>query len=95
MIIALLQASVEAPELTPSLRAVLVEPRRRELVEMVERARARGEVRADVDAELVIDALLGPLYLRTLVTGAPLERDTVDGLVDLVLGGVVASGAEG
>ena len=49
----------------------------------------------DVDAELVIDALLGPLYLRTLVTGAPLERETVDGLVDLVLGGVVASGAEG
>ena len=46
VIIALLQASVEAPELTPSLRAVLVEPRRRELVEMVERACARGEVRA-------------------------------------------------
>jgi EmrB/QacA subfamily drug resistance transporter len=95
VIIALLQASVEAPELTPSLRAVLVEPRRRELVEMVERGRARGEVRANVDAELVIDALLGPLYLRTLVTGAPLERETVEGLVDLVLGGVVASDAEG
>ena len=44
VIVALLQASVEAPELTPALRSVLVEPRRRELVAMVERARARGEV---------------------------------------------------
>jgi EmrB/QacA subfamily drug resistance transporter len=88
VIVALLQASVEAPELTPALRSVLVEPRRRELVAMVERARARGEVRADVDAELLIDALLGPVYLRTLVTGGDLNPTTVDGLVDVVLDGV-------
>jgi EmrB/QacA subfamily drug resistance transporter len=89
VIVALLQVSVERPSLTPTLRAILVEPRRRELVAMVERARARGEVRPGVDAELLIDALLGPLYLRTLVTGGAVDRDTVDGLVDVVLDGVV------
>ena len=95
MIVALLDVSVQVPALTPALRAVLVNPRRRELVAMVERARARDEVRADVDPELVIDALLGPLYLRTLVTGAALDAATVDGLADVVLRGVLTSAGEG
>jgi hypothetical protein len=95
VIVALLEATVEAPGLTPALRAVLIEPRRRELVAMVERARDRGELRDGVEPEVVIDALLGPIYLRTLVTGAPFDAGTVDDLTDVVLGGVLTSPNQG
>jgi hypothetical protein len=32
----------------------------------------------------VIEALLGPLYFRLLVTGQPLDEDFIEGIVSLV-----------
>jgi AcrR family transcriptional regulator len=58
--------------------------------ELVTRAVERGQLPADTDAEQLIEALVGPLYLRLLVTGDPITDAYVDRLVDLLLAGVQA-----
>jgi len=57
---------------------------------IVERAVARGEVRADVDRHLVIETLIGPIYVRLLLTGAPFDAPFVTDIATLVARGVGA-----
>ena len=47
----------------------LVEPRRRVVRAIVERAKARGEIRADVDPELAVDLMVGPFIYRLIIAG--------------------------
>lgn len=62
--------------------------RRRELTRRVlKRAIHRGEIRADTDIDLVIDALGGATTFRLLQRHAPLSRKFADALVALVLSG--------
>ncbi|MFN8075834.1 MAG: TetR/AcrR family transcriptional regulator [Kineosporiaceae bacterium] len=65
--------------------------RRRAGVALVERAVARGELRADVDANVLTDQLVGPLYYRILVSGEPVDDAFLDRLVDTSLRGVAQS----
>lgn len=55
---------------------------------IVRRAVARGEVASDVDAEAVIEAVLGPPYMRLLVTGRPVHDAFIATTVDLVVAGL-------
>jgi AcrR family transcriptional regulator len=61
--------------------------RREIMLEALERGISRGELRADIDLELVADLLYGPIYYRLLVTRAPLSRKFADQAVDAVLRG--------
>ena len=61
------------PELHGIFSAQLVEPRRRVLRTVLERAQQRGELRRDLDLELVIDMLVGPIIYRFIITGGDLE----------------------
>ena len=54
---------------------------------MIRRAIARGEIRRDVDVDLVIDVLGGATTFRLLQGHAPLNPRFADALVDLVLRG--------
>jgi hypothetical protein len=47
----------------------------------------RGDLRADLDLELALDVLGGPLFYRLLVTGGPLDEQLVEGVADLILRG--------
>ncbi|RZL73234.1 MAG: TetR family transcriptional regulator, partial [Rhodococcus sp. (in: high G+C Gram-positive bacteria)] len=40
---------------------------------LVERGISRGELRADLDPEMVTDLLLGPIYYRFFLSGAPMD----------------------
>lgn len=51
---------------------------------IVTRAVARGEASASVDADVIIETLIGPMYLRVLVTQEPLDDEFITALVDLV-----------
>jgi AcrR family transcriptional regulator len=62
------------PEMHRIFSAALVEPRRRVLATVLERAIARGEVRADADVELAIDLLAGPIVYRAIITGGNVDR---------------------
>jgi AcrR family transcriptional regulator len=55
---------------------------------IVERAIERGEVRADADPSRVIEAVLGPIHLRLLLTGESVTPSFLEGIVDQVLNGV-------
>jgi AcrR family transcriptional regulator len=45
---------------------------------IVERAIARGELPAGTDANLVIESLVGALYVRLLLTGEPIDSAVAD-----------------
>jgi AcrR family transcriptional regulator len=51
---------------------------------IIERGKARGEVRAHLDSTLLIELLVAPLYMRSLVTGEGLHDDLPERLVGLV-----------
>jgi AcrR family transcriptional regulator len=57
---------------------------------LFERARARGELREDVDPVLALETLVGPMYVRMLMTGEPLDDALLVRCVDLVLDGIAA-----
>ena len=84
----LMSEAAEDPELFAVCRAVLVDPRRAELRAIVLRAVERGELRADLDPELAIDGLIGPIIYRVLITGG--DPSALCGLAERVVDQVVA-----
>ncbi|MER8043115.1 TetR/AcrR family transcriptional regulator [Streptomyces sp. NPDC094032] len=77
------------PKLWDAYHQTVIDPRRRMCLEVVRRGMALGEIRADLDAELVNDLVTGPLLLRTVIRpDAPLEPDLAERVVDAVLDGV-------
>ncbi len=55
---------------------------------IVERAIERGEVAAGTDPQRVIETVLGPIHLRLLLTGEPVDRRFLEGVVDVVVHGI-------
>jgi AcrR family transcriptional regulator len=86
-VLGVLTAANRLPELATLVRERFVTARRAAIGRLLVAAAARGEARADLDVDLVIDLLVGPLYYRLLVSGQPLTDDFVDGVVDAVLAG--------
>jgi AcrR family transcriptional regulator len=56
---------------------------------IVDRAIARGEVADEVDPHLVIETLIGTLYVRLLMTGEPVTTDIADATASIVSNGVI------
>jgi AcrR family transcriptional regulator len=62
---------------------------RRELVGVIfDRAVERGEIRAGLDRELVLDMIYGPGIYRMMVRRTPLGREAVDALVSALFQGL-------
>ncbi|GJF30501.1 putative transcriptional regulator, TetR family protein [Kitasatospora sp. NE20-6] len=78
----------------PDLSAALLErysgPHRALAVKAILQARARGELRADVDPEVLVDQLWGACYHRLLMPSLPLTRAFADSLVDNLVRGIRA-----
>jgi len=77
-------------QINPSTRPLLAAfaDRRREVTRAVlRRAMERGQIRADTDIDLVIDALGGAVTFRLLQGHAPLTAKFTDRLVTLLLTG--------
>lgn len=53
--------------------------------ELLQRGIERGELRRDLDLEIAVDLLLGPIYYRMLISGEPLTSAVVDRLVRAVM----------
>ena len=69
-------------------RPSLVTARRAALQHVLERAVARGELPEQLDYELTMDLLVGPVILRALATDGRLEPELAERIVDRVLDGV-------
>jgi len=59
---------------------------------VLDRAEARGELRRRVDRRLALEALIGPLHVRLMLTREPVDDDFHEAVVDLVLAGIAAGG---
>lgn len=75
-------------ELIAVYRENWLSPRREDAKKIFERGVERGELRADVDAEVAIDALYSPLFYRLLLKHQPLTNKFVNELVDVVMNGL-------
>ena len=79
------------PELGEGFRRDVVPAGRQPMLDILERGRQRGEIRADVDLELAVDALHGAVFYRLLLSHSPLDAAFAGRLADQVLDGLAAS----
>ncbi len=84
----LIGGAQDDPELAEAFRSRWLAARREEARTIIKRGKSRGEIRAAIDAEVLLDALYGPLYFRLLIGHAPLTPSYVDKLVRLVMSGL-------
>ncbi|MDQ1472065.1 MAG: hypothetical protein QOJ99_3545 [Bryobacterales bacterium] len=93
LLAAFVTAAQSDPEVAAALWSLWVEPRREQARKALERNQARGELRADVDPDLVLDLLYGPLYYRLLLGGGnlALSQSYAEHLTDLALNGLSPS----
>jgi AcrR family transcriptional regulator len=89
---ALIAEGQSNPELAEALRSRWLSVRREEAREILELGIERGELRDDIDPEVAVDVLYGPIYYRLLVGHAPLDNDFADALADHVFAGLAARG---
>jgi AcrR family transcriptional regulator len=83
---ALLSQIATNPTLGDPFRATVVQARRDEIARVVERGKTRGDLRADADAGVATELLVGPVYFRVMF-GGDLTRDFAEGVVDAVMSG--------
>ena len=81
----LVAAMATDPSLAASYRTLLVQPLRQQVRAAITRGIARGELNEDTDVEFFLDAGAGPLYVRLLITGDPVDPHYPRAAVDLVL----------
>jgi AcrR family transcriptional regulator len=74
-------------DLIAAFRERFLWPRRQEAYATLRRGIQRGELSKDVDMDLILDSLYGPIYMRFLIRHGKLTPDFVDSLCELVLGG--------
>jgi AcrR family transcriptional regulator len=74
-------------ELADAVRSGLLSKRRDNVFALIERGKARGEVRPDADVEAIADLLGGPILMRRLVTGSPVNARFIRQIVTIVLDG--------
>jgi hypothetical protein len=55
---------------------------------IVERAIERGEIDAATEPTQVIEAVIGPIHLRLLLTGRPVDDTFLERTVDTVINGI-------
>ena len=90
MIGALLVEERRSPELLELLRERLLRPRREEAIMVLQRGVDRGEIRADVDLEVAVQAMVGAVITRHIF-GATESRRRVEQTVDTIWNGLAGT----
>jgi len=85
IVVGLMAQALLDPEFAVKFREQFLFGRRAALREVLERARNRGELAAEIDVELLIDVVFGVLWYRLLIGHAPLTPAAARQLTDLVL----------
>lgn len=86
-LVGLIAEAQRQPEARAALLGEFAERRREPTRAILRRALGRGQLRADLDVDLLIDALGGAVTFRLLQGHAPLNARFTDALVDLLLRG--------
>ncbi|AXI80854.1 TetR/AcrR family transcriptional regulator [Peterkaempfera bronchialis] len=72
------------PGALDAFRAAFLTERRANCATLLHRGIARGDLPADTDVDLFMDALAGAVFYRQLVTGLPIDRDLPHRLLRLL-----------
>ena len=83
----LVEAMSRDAELARLVREGFLARRRAALRAVLERGIERNDLRDDLDVELALDVLGGPLFYRLLITGGPIDDQLAEGVVELILRG--------
>ena len=86
----LVDAAQRDPEIGHLLDVIGAE-RRRPILAMVERAQARGELPGDLDPDVVVGTIVGPIVFRKLVWRQPIDERYLAGCLDIALAGLGAT----
>src|SRR5687767_12740601 len=70
----LVGAMAQNPELARAVREGFLAGRRAALADVLRRGVERGDLRPDLDVELALDVLGGPLFYRLLITGGLIDE---------------------
>jgi len=76
------------PKLAETYRAVYFKPRRLDSRHILERGISRGELKEDLDIELVMDLVFGPLFYRLLITGDIVDENFIRNMVTCAFNGI-------
>jgi AcrR family transcriptional regulator len=92
----LIALTLTNPDLLAIFRANVFAPRRAALLQVLERGKARGELRAGLDVELAFTMIHGPMFQLALLgeTGVVAGPETPAKLVDTLLEGIAARRTE-
>jgi AcrR family transcriptional regulator len=78
-----------SPKIWDAYHANVVTPRRRILADVLLRGQGNGELRTDVDIDVIGDLVFGPMLVRTIMRpDSPLPEDLAEVMVDTVLEGL-------
>ncbi|MGH9246158.1 MAG: TetR/AcrR family transcriptional regulator [Acidimicrobiales bacterium] len=86
---ALLPTLIETAERDPEARelhARMAEGGHRVLVDLLDDGKRSGELPADLDSDVIAEALAGPIFLRRLMSSTAFDPADVAHLVDQILG---------
>jgi AcrR family transcriptional regulator len=73
------------PEVLQEYRDRYLTKRRAVAAEVIERAQASGEFRKDIDPQVLLDMIFGPIYYRRLVRHQKLDQRFANELVDRII----------
>lgn len=76
------------PDLAEAYRNLYSSERRRLAAERMQKAQAAGQIRPEVDVQVLVDQLWGAVYHRLLIPDEPVTDDFVVALVNNLLDGV-------
>ena len=89
---ALLSSGYGETELSKAFRSHFVQARREEGGDLLRRAIARGHLRPDLDVELVLDLVYGPIFYRLTMGHAPVDARFTAALLRQLLAGIAKAG---
>lgn len=77
------------PKIWDAYHAIVVEPRRRKQHAILRRGQANGELRTDLDVDVINDMIFGPMLVRAVMRpDADLPEGLAEQMVDAVLVGL-------
>ncbi|MFE3030999.1 TetR/AcrR family transcriptional regulator [Streptomyces canus] len=78
-----------SPKVWDAYHAIVVAPRRRKQADILRRGQVNGELRSDIDVDLLNDLFVGPMLLRTIMQpDAALPEGLSEQIVDNLLEGL-------
>ncbi len=83
LVLSVLRAAADDDDLA-RVHEDMMQERMRPIIEVIERAKARGEIDASIETELALDLIEGPIFSRRMMRGQQLDRHCLQEMIEVV-----------